>query len=337
MDAAMNVGTHAQRDIWAEPAPAYPSHLPGLALPLRVVTRGGTVLQIQHEHLRILHAIIARLVGPHNGRSPDFSLLCSSAAPSGWGLYVRDAERGRALAGHGVAGEFFGEHVVVEALSCATRFRSPPAPTHRSIVRVDAFTPIVIRADGGAPRDHPSASSIWNALTAALPARLGVVVDRRRVKLQLLAARTEPAHVDIGGKIADGGVVTGWHGNVVLEASPIARWLLECASRIGLGGRTAFGFGCIAVEDLPAAPDDPPPPPEQDDLIARGVASRAAALWGITPADAHARLMQAIATATLHSVGENGTEMWDADGLRLVCVPWLGDQMRVVGVRRASP
>lgn len=323
-------------NIWDEPPPHYPPHLPGVAFPLRVVTSGGTELQIRHEHVRVIHALVTRLLGPHSETGPDFSLLCTSVAPAGWGLYVADELAGRSIAGRRVDGDLFGARARLEVLSCPSRFRAPMGGVARSIVRVDAITPVVTRSDGGPARERPSASSLWNALTSALPARLQVAIDRRRVKLRVLAGHTEPASVDLGGKIAEGGVVRGWIGDVVLEVSPVARWLLECAARIGLGGRTAFGFGRIVVTEMPAAPAEPAPPPEREDLIAPGVAARASAIWGVESGAAMDRLMKAIAAATFLSGADGGAEIWEADGLRLVCVPWLGDQVRVVDVLKGE-
>lgn len=323
-------------DIWEEPPPAYPTHLPGVALPLRVVTPSGTELQVRHEHVRVLHALVTRLLGPHSGTGPDFSMLCTSAAPSGWGLYVPDEEQGRALAGRSVAGHLFGAPVQLAVIGRLAKLRAPSARAGRSVVRVDALTPVVTRSDGGPARERPSASSLWNAITASLPARLGVAIDRSRVKLWLLAAHTEPASVDLGGKIAGGGVVRGWIGDVVLEVSPLARWLLECASRIGLGGRTAFGFGRVVVTEMPEPPAESPLPPDRGDLIAPGVIERAGAVWGVGPDAAAERLTAAMGAATFLSGADGGAEIWEADGLRLVCVPWLGDQVRVVDVLKGE-
>jgi hypothetical protein len=66
--------------------------------------------------------------------------------------------------------------------------------------------------------------------------------------MTLVDAQTEREEVLLRGKV---GPVRGWSGSVVVETNAVGRWLLECAGRgLGLGGRTAFGFGRVRVECL---------------------------------------------------------------------------------------
>lgn len=39
----------------------------------------------------------------------------------------------------------------------------------------------------------------------------------------------------------------GWEGSCVVEVNAPARWMLECDALVGLGGRTALGFGRVRV------------------------------------------------------------------------------------------
>jgi hypothetical protein len=92
-------------------------------------------------------------------------------------------------------------------------------------------------------------SGIIDSLTNNLGYRLGL--DQRELAataaLEILDARTAYTEVPVGGKYADErrGTIGGWQGQVVIEANAVAAWLLLCAARVGLGGRTALGFGSV--------------------------------------------------------------------------------------------
>lgn len=45
------------------------------------------------------------------------------------------------------------------------------------------------------------------------------------------------------------GVVGASWGSLIVECNATGRWLLDCAALVGLGGKTAFGFGRVRVED----------------------------------------------------------------------------------------
>jgi len=77
-----------------------------------------------------------------------------------------------------------------------------------------------------------------------LPDRLGTSVCN--AELRLVERHTEARHVPIGGKY---GTVSGWVGYVILDCNAPAYWLLKAAETLGLGGRTAFGFGRIKVTE----------------------------------------------------------------------------------------
>jgi hypothetical protein len=140
------------------------------------------------------------------------------------------------------------------------RLRSPSIPTRgRRRLRVDAITPIVMTTMARA-RSHvcPTGEILQSSLAGGLCYRLSPTHRddspkedpwsrwvQPRVCLSLVERHTEPVHVPLGGKF---GRVSGWQGHVIVEVNAVAHWLLvACERGIGLGGRTAFGFGRIRV------------------------------------------------------------------------------------------
>lgn len=117
-------------------------------------------------------------------------------------------------------------------------------------LRIDTITPVCIRsssASGKKLRESPMASSILSTLTMSLPQKLGLIAfDPASAMLEIVRGDFDVVRVPIGGKW---GVVSGWAGTCVVDVNAVAGWLLACAALIGLGGRTAIGFGRIKISE----------------------------------------------------------------------------------------
>lgn len=113
-------------------------------------------------------------------------------------------------------------------------------------VRVTAITPVTMNKDNHSkPEVRPTKDSFVRALTGTFQERVGMSVPG--VMAEVIDVRTEPVHVNLGGKY---GPVPGWVGEVDLHVNAPALWLLRCAESVGLGARVGFGFGRISVEEI---------------------------------------------------------------------------------------
>lgn len=229
---------------WLRGAPLYGSHLPGGGCEIHV----SPDRRLEHRHIRGLHALLTALINePHDVIVPGFSLMPWPAG-CGWGVYFRDPQHLKLLAGRVFDARLFDARVEVR-FSPARRLRAPALPSRgRGLVRIDAITPVCIRENGRGARQtyaSPTPSCLLSALTVAFPRRLGLdAPDIGPAMLEIVENVTQPAAVQLSGKFK---TIRGWTGHVVVEANAVTRWLLACAGIIGLGGRTALGFGRVRV------------------------------------------------------------------------------------------
>lgn len=250
----------APADPWQAPAPSYGTHLPGGAFEVRIVsTRAGidgpveTVDRIRLEDARTVHAgVSAVLDAGHDVQAPDFSLIPTSVARHGWGVYVASDEAAARIGGASAALRVFDRQGSIR-LGARVRLRAPKVSPGPQRVRLDTISPVAIRQSGILNRTYrtPTSSSIISALLTVAK-RVGVEVTAEDLRVEIVEHETEPMEIEIG-KV---GEVRGWSGWAVLVCNGPARWLLEVASRVGLGSRVAFGFGRVFVRD--ATEDEEP-------------------------------------------------------------------------------
>lgn len=90
--------------------------------------------------------------------------------------------------------------------------------------------------------EHATSQGLTSALRT-VAAKIGVAAAPT---VTVLHDETRPASVRIKGKP---GAVKGWDGTCDVEANADAAWLLHCAGRgLGIGARTAFGFGAVKIQ-----------------------------------------------------------------------------------------
>lgn len=240
---------------WLRGAPLWPHrYLPGGACSIEITPRLRWPLE--HRNLRLLHGALSHLAGiPHDRACPAFALVPVDRG-CGWYVHWWHEEIAARLAGRAHAARIARQDVQIR-LGPVVWVRAPETPRRgRRLVRIDTVTPVVISRGGDQSRyTAPTTDRLVSTLTNnagqryGLATRLGLTPqDTEDVRIELVERATEPATVRIGGHV---GTVRGWSGTVVVETNASARWLLQCAERgLGLGARTAFGFGRIRLSDL---------------------------------------------------------------------------------------
>lgn len=205
---------------------------------------------ITHRNIRSLHALMTQLIGGHDDAGVPRFVLRPYPDGVGWSVYIADQALALRIAGRTHAVDLRG-HAMLFRCGPMKRVRAPKVPDQYVKLILKTLTPIVVRGTrNGAPehlRSHTvgSEKSLLSAL-ASLSQRCAVSRDIK-IRTRFLANDTRPQSVRLGSPI---GTMTGWAGTVVMEANPGAHWLLRAAELIGLGGRTAYGFGHITIEDL---------------------------------------------------------------------------------------
>lgn len=227
------------------------------------VTLDGWTCAVASRELSWLHAALTAALGRGHGahdqrgtQVQDFS-IAPTREGCGWAAVWwshRDAER--------VAGQRFavrmGRTPVTMRLGPLVRVRVPPAyACGPHSVSLRAHSPVVIASTTGRSRgalargeaqrkvyrERPTDEAMRHAL-CGLARKLGVRTEG--VVVHVVDERTRAVEVRRKGRRID---AIGWVGDVDLVCSPMARWLIECASRgLGLGSRVAFGCGRVTVE-----------------------------------------------------------------------------------------
>lgn len=234
-----------RREPWLYGPPIYPAYLPGGGLELYAET--PLKWPLEHRNVRGLHGAVSGLIGEgHDPSTPRFSLVPWHRG-IGWGLYVDSAEALSRLAGTHHSVRIY-EQVVSVRIGGAIRIKAPVVGRRgRRKLRVDALTPVCTRETGGSTHLRANGPNLLSTLCAWLPRRLGLVLADDDARLDLLAHETHVARVPIGSKY---GTVSGWTGHLTVECNAVAEWLLRAAETLGLGGRVAFGFGRIRVQQI---------------------------------------------------------------------------------------
>ncbi len=152
------------------------------------------------------------------------------------------------------------------------------------------------------------------------------------VALRILATDTQTENVIIG-HLNGQGIVRGWTGRVVMDVSPLGRWLLDCAERLGLGGRTAFGFGRVRVGTMALdAPllGEPYPPEGRDEDRVSAQAIHAWTKLHDAPLSCAVAGVEAMRTeARFERIADNGTWTWKHGNVLLFVEPDALGRQRV--------
>jgi hypothetical protein len=237
------------RQPWLLGEPPFESHLPGAGFEMWF----SPSISFDHRHISALHGVLTSLTGEHHPNNPRFSLVPWPRG-CGWGVYLAEPETVETLAGtrHVVR---LGTGSPELAFGKPVRIRSPRIVKrgHRQL-RIDAITPVCVRhstGEGNAYQIHtaPTASNLLSTLQFMTLRRIGLAIGEDDMRLRLVERHTQPSTLSLVGRGGKLKAMRGWVGHVVVDCNAPAHWLLEVAARIGLGGRTAFGFGRIRVTE----------------------------------------------------------------------------------------
>lgn len=258
---------------WAERVPTIPhgeTYLPGVLTRLEWAVPPER--PIEHRDVVHLHGALSTLLAEgHPQNSPNFTLIPQGAGPQRQGYWWVHwfTERGQALAGHTVQ-LLIGTRACAARIVASTRLRVPPA-YHPGCyeVELDTMTPVSIvthsaatkSMGGGRPEKvarqyrHPTVDSILRSLVAEVKHRLGYVIDPWVLHAEIVSCREGHwTPVVTGGHIVSAiegrGNLSGWMAKMRIRCNAPARWLLEYAARMGLGGKRAFGLGRIKLTQV---------------------------------------------------------------------------------------
>lgn len=247
-------------EVWQARAPLSGPYLPGVWREIRFDPEPRTMIPL--DHVVPLHGLLSTVLLPrygHDRRKPSFSLVPWHGVPSGWSVYVDDGDVGRALSCVPTMGHIAGHPVGLAFGAQVIRPKTPRLPEPgRYRVRLVALTPIVIRTSASGKTmvsGQVRSSNLLASLTSEnFCRRLRIAREdvAQAVLMRLPGHSGEMRTVHTGGHLGGkhGGVtgdVTGWVGEMVLEVNAPGLWLLRCAEFLGLGGRTAYGFGCVRL------------------------------------------------------------------------------------------
>ena len=326
-------------DPWAAPPPPWEGVLPGAMLPIDV----SAALPSPERLGPPLHAVLTGLLRHgrgHDPARPEWSLqLVGAATSSGWAVYLPSEDDVAALRGKSYPARIH-EHARVLTFGgrACVRLKAPVVTqTARHRVRLTTITPVTIRATGAAGKfaSFPSSVQIWTALTN-VATRIGLTLaDPTAVGVVRVSHDTEPVTCLLNQ--AKGSFTRGWAGDVVLDVNPLARWLLDVAARVGFGGRTAFGFGRIAVRDEVIDDGAPLPAPVPWEVVVDGVAEKMAARMSVSLDEARAMVAELAERATFDGPRANGLEAWRADDAVLIVQPTTLRALRVIDLAFDEP
>lgn len=233
---------------WLLGAPPFAPTLPCVALDIAVDPLPKWPMQMRN--MRGIHGAITGLLANaiglrHQHRMPTFATRLHDTGKLR--VIVWDERAGGLY--DGAYNGVLWDRPTVFRIEDAVEVAAPKvAKRGRQRVRLTAITPVVISHDGHSkPCPRPSKDTILHSLAGSFLDRFGLARIRDEVRCEVLAVRTEPAHLNLGGKYRS---VTGWSGEVDLEVNASGLWLLLAAEKVGFGSRTAFGFGQIHVEVL---------------------------------------------------------------------------------------
>lgn len=261
---AYNLDTDAPH-VWARPSPPYASTFSGGLLEFKL--SDGPSGGIPLADVRALHGAVCELIGQEkvpyqsgktsNGHPDIFFLLWPYS--TGWALYSPCEATIKFLAGKARRIHVFQKQTGIAFASTPVRLRAP-GPVQPGIYQttVKTLTPIVVRnhKKTTALRDKLSyhslnAACFRGSLVSNLAhTRLGADVPQDSIAIRVVRESSEPTTVNVGGfKWGARGVVHGVVGEATLQTNAVGLWLLECAKRIGMGGRVSIGFGRVDLSD----------------------------------------------------------------------------------------
>jgi hypothetical protein len=195
--------------------------------------------------------VTALLRAEHRPMSPRF-VLAPWPVGLGWRAYIPELELGLKVAGNIHNGVLFRKPVMIRC-SGLIRARAPQiSGWGKQLVVVKTMTPICLRKTVSSDRKRKhyrkeiTVSNLLSVLSTWLPNRLGIQLEDGCLDADVVALQMKREIVPVGGKL---GKVIAHRGVMVLRANGPTRWLLKATETVGLGGRSAYGFGRVIVSE----------------------------------------------------------------------------------------
>lgn len=232
------------RGEWEMPAPMI-EYLPGGCVPIAIECG----YKFEHWQLASLHGMLSTITGPHSANNPVFTLFPWHLG-CGWAAYIRDIELARSIAMRTHVVDFNDREQEL-ALGWLVRVKAPLIKPGVWKLRITTITPVCCRATGGTYYMAPTANNIKGTLEVNVARRLGIKTEKHDVQVRLLDSNAFLDKLRLSGNGSKLGDICGWSGSIDIEVNALGRLLLECAALgMGLGGKSAFGFGRIKVETI---------------------------------------------------------------------------------------
>lgn len=226
--------------------------LPGLLMDLHVAPLNRP---LGLDYSNKLHGLVTVLTGvPHLEHIARFVLLANPSSSSGWSVYVpEDSVALRMAKARQVVS--LGRRTVIAEMGPARRVPAPSFAWEWSTVCIQTVTPLLLRktsrdASGCRKKEFRlDFGNLFSTLLTMSPQRCGASVwaVESRFGMRVLTEECRHERIRVGGPL---GRVTGLSGRIVARVCPGTRWLLEACQTVGFGGRVAYGFGNIVVEEV---------------------------------------------------------------------------------------
>lgn len=238
---------------WMAEPPGYDAFLPGGACTLRFTPQPRRRLGLGAAHF--LHGAVSTILGesgvPHHERWPVFTIALDALGSATLVLGQDDA--GAVIANGRFPVRIGSQENVTMQVGPLTRHRAPIVHGRGPrLLRITAETPVVVRrtvrnaepGHRGGYHTTPTTENLRHSIGPQFAERLGLGF-RELGRLELVHRDTQGTRQMTGPKVR---LTWGWLGSVVVRVDAQAEWLLRAAETLGLGGRTAFGFGRVQVE-----------------------------------------------------------------------------------------
>lgn len=246
----------AQEADWFADPPAYDAFLPGGACELRF--RPPPRRRLQLEDMPTVHGAVSAILGEsgvaHHERFPTFTV---SVDGMGVVTLILMSDEAAAVIANGRFPVVMGGGKRTIDVRPLSRMRAPVVfGRGPRLLRITAESPVVVRrsvrrTDGreghrGAYHQTPTTENIGCAIGKQFEERLGFATGLGQ-RLEVVEMNTRGVKRFAGAALR---TTWGWIGSIVVRANAPAEWLLRVAEALGLGGRTAYGFGRVRVERL---------------------------------------------------------------------------------------
>lgn len=237
---------------WMAEPPPYDAYFQGGACEISVTPRPRTW---GFYALGKLHGMVSTVMGdsgvPHHPRFPMFTV---SLDGMGRPLLILSDNEGASVVANGRFPVEVDRRPGFLTVGPLRRLRTPTVfGRGPRIIRIHSESPVVVRrtvrkqmpGHQGGYHTTPTSENMAATIGSQFCERLGLGLAHHNTEVELLSNNTRGVKTYTNEKVR---LTWGWEGTVTLRVNAPAEWLFRCAEVLGLGGRTAYGFGRVRVE-----------------------------------------------------------------------------------------